>query len=190
MLARWERRRPLRQIRAARAGPAGLYRCTTARLTPTAISISARLQQDSQGLHRQVEDHGGLRFALRPRLGLPRPAHREQSRSANSAPKKAQMSAAEIRRACRKYAEKYVDLQREDFKRLGVLGRWEDPYLTMSAGLPGGHRAARLSIFSTRVTYTRASSRSTGASMTAPRWPKPKSNTRTTPAPRFGCVSR
>src|SRR6266436_1350600 len=47
--------------------------------------------------------------------------------------KKAKMSAAEIRRACRKYAEKYVDIQRQDFKRLGVLGRWEDPYLTMSA---------------------------------------------------------
>jgi isoleucyl-tRNA synthetase len=47
--------------------------------------------------------------------------------------KKAQMSAAEIRRACRKYAEKYVDIQREGFKRLGVLGLWEDPYLTMNA---------------------------------------------------------
>jgi isoleucyl-tRNA synthetase len=47
--------------------------------------------------------------------------------------KKAQMSTAEIRRACRKYAEKFVDLQRQDFKRLGVLGQWEDPYLTMSA---------------------------------------------------------
>src|SRR6187402_108374 len=46
--------------------------------------------------------------------------------------KKAQMSIAEIRRACRKYAEKYIDLQRTDFKRLGVLGQWEDPYLTMS----------------------------------------------------------
>lgn len=47
--------------------------------------------------------------------------------------KKAGMSAAEIRAACRKYAQKYVDLQRKDFIRLGVLGRWEDPYLTMSA---------------------------------------------------------
>jgi isoleucyl-tRNA synthetase len=47
-------------------------------------------------------------------------------------PKKAQMSPAEIRRACRKYAEKYIDLQREGFKRLGVLGQWDDPYLTMS----------------------------------------------------------
>jgi isoleucyl-tRNA synthetase len=47
--------------------------------------------------------------------------------------KKAQMSPVEIRRACRQYAQKYVDLQRTDFKRLGVLGQWEDPYLTMSA---------------------------------------------------------
>ena len=47
--------------------------------------------------------------------------------------KKAGMTAAQIRAACRKYAEKYVDLQRKDFVRLGVFGRWEDPYLTMSA---------------------------------------------------------
>jgi len=47
--------------------------------------------------------------------------------------RKAQMPAIEIRRACRKFAEKYIDLQRQDFKRLGILGRWDDPYLTMSA---------------------------------------------------------
>ena len=47
--------------------------------------------------------------------------------------RKATMSKMEIRAACRKYAEKYVDLQRQDFKRLGVLGQWDDPYLTMSA---------------------------------------------------------
>ena len=48
-------------------------------------------------------------------------------------PKKAQMTAAQIRGVCRKYATKYVDLQRADFVRLGILGRWQDPYLTMSA---------------------------------------------------------
>jgi isoleucyl-tRNA synthetase len=47
--------------------------------------------------------------------------------------KKAQMSLVQIRQACRKYAEKYVRLQSEDFQRLGVFGRWSDPYLTMSA---------------------------------------------------------
>ena len=47
--------------------------------------------------------------------------------------RKAKMTTAEIRAECRKYAEKYVNLQRTDFKRLGVFGRWDDPYLTMSA---------------------------------------------------------
>jgi len=47
--------------------------------------------------------------------------------------KKAQLTVAQIRGICRKYAEKYVELQRKDFQRLGVLGRWNDPYLTMSA---------------------------------------------------------
>ncbi len=46
--------------------------------------------------------------------------------------KKASMTPAQIRGACRKYAAKYVDIHRREFKRLGVFGRWEDPYLTMS----------------------------------------------------------
>ena len=41
------------------------------------------------------------------------------------------MSVADFRSACHAYAEKYVDRQREGFKRLGVLGDWEHPYLTM-----------------------------------------------------------
>jgi isoleucyl-tRNA synthetase len=36
-----------------------------------------------------------------------------------------------FRDACRRYAREQVDRQREDFKRLGVLGAWQDPYLTM-----------------------------------------------------------
>ena len=46
-------------------------------------------------------------------------------------PKKAKMSVGEIRQACRRYAEKFVDIQRNDFRRLGVLGEWSRPYLTM-----------------------------------------------------------
>ena len=47
-------------------------------------------------------------------------------------PRKAQMTTSQIRAECRKYAAKYVDLQRADFIRLGILGQWQDPYLTMS----------------------------------------------------------
>ncbi|MBI3802741.1 MAG: isoleucine--tRNA ligase [Nitrospirae bacterium] len=47
-------------------------------------------------------------------------------------PKKQGMSKTEIRKRCREYAEKFVQIQREEFKRLGVLGDWEHPYLTMT----------------------------------------------------------
>jgi len=47
--------------------------------------------------------------------------------------RKASMTPAQIREECRRYAARYVDLHRREFKRLGVFGEWENPYLTMSA---------------------------------------------------------
>ena len=46
--------------------------------------------------------------------------------------KKLEMDALTVRQQCRDYAQKYVDLQRSQFVRMGVLGRWDNPYLTMS----------------------------------------------------------
>src|SRR5579862_9165497 len=46
--------------------------------------------------------------------------------------KKLQMAPMAVRAACRKYAEKYLDLQRTQFKRIGVFGRFERPYATMT----------------------------------------------------------
>jgi isoleucyl-tRNA synthetase len=46
--------------------------------------------------------------------------------------KKLQMEKLEVREACRKYAQKFLDLQREQFKRIGVFGRWDNPYSTMT----------------------------------------------------------
>jgi isoleucyl-tRNA synthetase len=45
--------------------------------------------------------------------------------------KKKGMTQVEIRQHCRTYAEQFVGVQRNEFKRLGVLGEWENPYLTM-----------------------------------------------------------
>ena len=44
------------------------------------------------------------------------------------------MSVADFRSACQAYAEKYIGIQMEGFKRLGVIGDWEHPYRTMSKG--------------------------------------------------------
>src|SRR5215510_1980238 len=47
--------------------------------------------------------------------------------------KKLEMPPSAVRKKCREYAEKYLNIQRDQFKRLGILGRWEQPYSTMSA---------------------------------------------------------
>src|SRR5216684_310387 len=45
---------------------------------------------------------------------------------------KEKVSPAEFRKLCRKFAARFVEQHKKDFKRLGVFGRWNDPYLTMS----------------------------------------------------------
>ena len=46
--------------------------------------------------------------------------------------KKDQISKLSKRGACRKYAQKWIKIQKDEFKRLGVLGDWQEPYLTMN----------------------------------------------------------
>ncbi len=48
--------------------------------------------------------------------------------------KKREMSKADIRAACKEHALKFVDIQREEFRRLGGFGTWERPYLTLDHG--------------------------------------------------------
>ncbi len=48
--------------------------------------------------------------------------------------KKKDIPVLSIRAACRKYAEKWIKIQRDEFKRLGVFGDWENPYLTINYG--------------------------------------------------------
>lgn len=45
--------------------------------------------------------------------------------------KKVSLSKIEIRHRCRAYAEGFIDIQREEFKRLGGIGLWDRPYITM-----------------------------------------------------------
>jgi isoleucyl-tRNA synthetase len=45
--------------------------------------------------------------------------------------RKNQMGKDEIRKLCREYATQFIDIQRNEFKRLGILGDWDHPYTTM-----------------------------------------------------------
>jgi len=52
--------------------------------------------------------------------------YREQKKDKDEVP------IVEFRRECREFAEHWIDIQREEFKRLGVMGDWSDPYTTMT----------------------------------------------------------
>ena len=54
----------------------------------------------------------------------------EQYRAAGR--NKDEVDTVEFRRECREFAEKWIDIQRTEFKRLGVIGNWDNPYTTMS----------------------------------------------------------
>ncbi len=53
--------------------------------------------------------------------------------------KMAAIGQAKIRELCREYALKFVDVQREEFTRLGVRGDWDDPYLTLAHDYEAGN---------------------------------------------------
>jgi isoleucyl-tRNA synthetase len=55
----------------------------------------------------------------------------------NLGEKKDKIDIVEKRNLCKEYASKFVDIQRDEFKRLGVFGDWDNPYLTMSFGYEG-----------------------------------------------------
>ncbi|HRX40173.1 MAG TPA: class I tRNA ligase family protein, partial [Parvularculaceae bacterium] len=56
----------------------------------------------------------------------------EEFRSRGKA--KRDVPTAEFRKACRDYATKWIDIQREEFRRYGVEGDWDNPYTTMAFG--------------------------------------------------------
>jgi len=94
---------------------------------------------------------------------------------------KAEADPATIRTACEAYARKYIDIQRTQFRRLGVLGDWDQPYLTFDKTF----EADELRLFADLVekgSSIAGKSRSIGVSRAAPPWPRPRSNTAITSA--------
>jgi len=52
-----------------------------------------------------------------------------------------------FRKQARKYAERFIDIQREEFKRLGIFGEWEKPYRTMDYGYQASIAESFLSLY-------------------------------------------
>src|SRR6266699_4248528 len=129
MLAAWERENLYAQIRASRAGRPTYILHDGPPYANGAIHLGTAFNKIVKDFIVKSRTMAGFDSPYVPGWdchGLPIEHKVDQELGS----KKAKMSAADIRRECRKYAEKFVDIQREDFKRLGIPGQWDRPYLT------------------------------------------------------------
>ena len=108
--------------------------------------------------------------------------------TSNLGGKKLQMDAHRRPRRLPQVRPEVLDLQRSQFKRLGVFGRWQDPYPTMSDQYEAVIARDVLFDFSSSGFVYKGSSRCTGACTIAPRWPRPRSSTRSHQPDRLGAL--
>jgi isoleucyl-tRNA synthetase len=132
MLARWQKEELYEAIRAARAGRPQYILHDGPPYANGHLHLGTAFNKILKDFIVRLKNMEGYDSPYIPGWdcqGLPI----DNKVEAELGPKRAHMTAVQIRAACRKYAEKFVDIQRDEFRRLGVLGRWQDPYLTMSA---------------------------------------------------------
>ena len=130
MLAEWDDTKLYQRIQDARAG-APSYVLHDGPPYPTGtIHLGTALNKIVKDMVVKSKAMAGFRSPYVPGWdchGLPIETQVEKELGG----KKGSVSPAEFRRMCREFAMRYVDQHRRDFKRLGVLGRWDHPYLTM-----------------------------------------------------------
>ena len=136
------------RLREAAQGPRRNSSCTTARPTPTATSISAhalnKILKDVVTRSQQMLGYDSNYVPGWDCHGLPiewkieEENYRAKGKNKPTADRRDRSSSAS---ECRAFAEHWLDVQREEFKRLGVEGDWEHPYTTMSFRGRGADRA-------------------------------------------------
>lgn len=91
---------------------------------------------------------------------------------------RSKVSTAEFRSKCEEFAHDHVNTQRTQFKRLGVIGDWDRPYLTLTHD----YEAAQIEIFGEMAKkgyiYKGQEARFTGARTTRPHWLRQRLSTR------------
>ena len=129
-LAEWDRIDIYRRILASREG-APLYVLHDGPPYPTGnIHLGTGLNKILKDMVVKSKTMAGFRAPYVPGWdchGLPIETQVEKELG-----QKGSVSPVDFRRRCREFATRYVDAHRRDFKRLGVFGQWDEPYLTMS----------------------------------------------------------
>src|SRR6266568_8145030 len=121
LLARWEKENLYGKIRAARGGRPMYVLHDGPPYANGRIHLGTAFNKIIKDFVVKSKSMAGFDSPYVPGWdchGLPIEHKVDQELGSN----KARMSPAEVRRACRKYAEHWVNLQRDDFKRLGILG--------------------------------------------------------------------
>ena len=129
-LARWEEMRIYEQIRAARRGAPRYVLHDGPPYTSGPIHLGTALNKSLKDFVVKSKTMAGFDAPYVPGWdchGLPIEIKVDQQLGG----KKLQMKPLDVRRECRKFAQKYLDLQRQQFKRIGVFGRFDGPYVTM-----------------------------------------------------------
>jgi isoleucyl-tRNA synthetase len=130
-LAQWEADGIYAQIRAARAGRPKFVLHDGPPFANGDVHVGTALNKTLKDIVVKYQTLRGLDAPYVPGWdchGLPIESKVAQEFRAAG---KTDADAATIRTACDAYARKYIDLQRGQFKRLGVFGDWENPYLTL-----------------------------------------------------------
>ncbi|HEX5068992.1 MAG TPA: isoleucine--tRNA ligase [Vicinamibacterales bacterium] len=130
-IARWDETDLYARIRAARAAAPKYVMHDGPPYANGQIHIGHALNKILKDLVIKSKSMAGFDAPYVPGWdchGLPIELNVEKDKSAPDKDR----APVEFRRACRAFAEKFVDSQRADFKRLGILGDWYNPYLTMS----------------------------------------------------------
>ncbi len=131
MLTRWENEKLFQKIRKARAGKekfvlhdgppyanGDIHIGHAVNKVLKDIIVKSRTLSDYDAPYVPGWDCHGLPIELQVEKKVGKAGHKVDART--------------FRKACREYAQKQVDRQRQDFKRLGVIGDWDHPYLTMN----------------------------------------------------------
>ena len=137
-LAKWQTERLYEQIQAARAGATRFVLHDGPPFANGDVHVGTALNKILKDLIIKSRSLRGFQAPYVPGWdchGLPIESKVTQELRAAG---RTDADAAAIRSACDAYARRYVDLQREQFKRLGVLGDWEHPYLTLSPQYEAG----------------------------------------------------
>src|ERR1700733_13317122 len=129
-LASWEKSDLYAQIRAARAGSPRYILHDGPPYANGAIHLGHALNKTLKDFVVKTKTMAGFDAPYVPGWdchGLPIEIKVDEQLGR----KKLEMDPVAVRRACREYAQKYLDLQRSQFIRMGIFGRWAEPYSTM-----------------------------------------------------------